>query len=207
MNGRAHEIRNLNEMRDDANQLLNLAVSTMDKSADSILTIMGKVIGVLENDWVGNDAILHIRSFIAAYNDMVSLRNALADLAYTAINVADVYIESQNFNANGGLGFTLRQYEPRSKLPEYNGNPDGLRITSASGNQKGEISTILSLVSMFVADVDKYCVKLEDNWKQGPGRDTLFENYNTYKSELSSFESILSDISTAISKAIEKYGV
>ena len=83
-----HKVNNVQQLHMSAKELYDNIVVGGDASAD---TIIGNLVSAIENlkqNWKGVDAGLKIQELIKVHNEMVTVRNALAQLAFDSSKVA-----------------------------------------------------------------------------------------------------------------------
>ena len=76
-----HKVNNVQMLHEDAMYMYNTLVMGGDSSADSILYNLSQGIENLKTNWKGKDAGYRIQDVIGVHNAMVTVRNALAQLA------------------------------------------------------------------------------------------------------------------------------
>lgn len=174
--------------------------------ADTIIDNLDKSINILGESWKGADAGVQINNVVGVFNSMLTVRNALANLAKSAQGVASDYRDIQLANRA-----PLQSLEPISisdskpTKEEYVDNADTININSDALQGKSLLDTVVDLYDEFKASVESHYTQIMDNWLAGDGRDVADSAFNDFMVSSKKYKEILSDVSNSIAEAIKNY--
>lgn len=202
-----HKVLSVQRLHDSADNLyFKYVVGTDSASADSILHNLLMGIENLKANWKGRDAGYRIQEVVKVHNAMVTVRNALAELAVASSKVAFEYREIQN--ANGAAMDTLNYIgnsDTKTVLGDYSDNADTIDINTEVNTGKNYIDTANSSIGDFATGVQSLYNELMDNWTKGPGRDDAFEAFQTFMNNVAKYQQTLAEVSNNIATALQNY--
>lgn len=202
----AHRVTSVQDLHTSAVNLYNESVvGGGEASADSILNNLNLGIENLKANWKGKDAGYRIQEVISVHNAMVSVRNALAELAVESSKVAHMYREIQNSNGAGLDDLSLLSFEAKTFLSEYSDTADTIDINAEVNTGKNYIDNANSSIDTFLSNVRTKYTEIMDNWTEGPGRDTATEAFQTFMNNVGNYKQVLSDASNNITVALQNY--
>lgn len=201
-----HNVNNVQMLYDDALYLHNTLVVGGDASADSILSNLFQAIENLKNNWKGRDAGYRIQEVIRVYNAMVSVRNALSQLASDSVRVAANYREIQIANgASDADVLSTLSVDFKNYVQDYSDTSDAIDITSFAEEGKKFIDTANGLLERFENDVKFRYQYIMDNWTRGTGRDSAVGAFDLFLTNVNKYKQILTEVSSNITKALQNY--
>lgn len=200
-----HKVNNVQGLYSSATDLYNTIVVNGDVSADSILANLYGGIENLKNNWKGIDAGKKIQEVIEVHNDMVKVRNALAQLSYDSSVVAAQYREIQNANGAGLEYLSPIKTEPKEELEPYTDTADTIDIVPAAEMGKTLIDTANVDLDTFISNVTYKYNEIMDNWTAGTGRDSAQGAFDEFVANTKRYKSILTEVSERITSALKNY--
>ena len=200
-----HKVNNVQNLHIDAMYLYDKLVVGQSYGADSILYNLNQGIENLKQNWKGKDAGLRIQEVIKVHNAMVSVRNALAQLAVDSSKVAANYREIQNANGAGLETLTTLSCEVKTNLGDYSDTADTIDINPAAESGKKFIDTANWSLDTFIVDVKSRYSSIMENWTAGTGRDSAQNAFDSFITNVNKYKQTLSDVSSNITKALQNY--
>ena len=200
-----HEVNNVQMLHDSAMTLFNNVVVSGECSADSILNSLNQGIENLKSNWKGKDAGYRIQEVIGVHNAMVSVRNALAQLAVDSSKVAANYREIQNANGAGLDALSTLSYELKNRLSDYSDTADTIDINPSAEVGKNAIDTANNALDTFMMEVKSKYNEIMENWTKGTGRDNAQVAFDSFITNVDRYKQTLSDVSSNITKALQNY--
>lgn len=198
-----HKVKNVQQLHDSATTLLN---SVVKGTADDILSNLSSGIDNLKNNWKGKDAGVRIQEVISVHNAMVSVRNALAQLAADSSAVAANYREIQNANGAGLGGLSKLTYELKSNIDAYSDTADMVDINDGAKGGKTSIDTAKEAMNTFRNAVTSKYNEIMENWTSGNGRDSAQNAFDSFINNVDQYTQTLNDVSKNITTALTNYG-
>ena len=199
-----HRVKNIQDLYDTSTQLLNYTVKT---KGDGILNDLSSGITNLKQNWKGKAAGVRIQEVIEVYNAMVSIRNALGNLAVSSAGVAVHYREIENINSSGRAeNLSKINCESVSPMENYTDTSDMIDVNALAVNGKTYIDTACSSLDEFHSSVVSKYESIMGNWLSGPGRDNAQEAFDTFINNVNKYKTTLEDVSSNISNALSNYG-
>lgn len=200
-----HKVNNVQMLHDDAMYMYNTLVVGGDASADSILNNLNQGIENLKANWKGKDAGYRIQEVITVHNAMVTVRNALAQLASDSARVAANYREIQNANGAGLETLTTLTFDAKTFIGDHTDTADTIDINSMAEQGKRFIDTANNLIGTFENDVKFRYQYIMDNWTMGSGRDSARGAFDMFFANVNKYKETLADVSSNITKALQNY--
>lgn len=201
-----HKVNNVKQLHDDASSLMNNVVcGTGEASADTILANLKAGIENLKANWKGKDAGVQIQSLIKVHNAMISVRNALAQLAVDSSKVASNYREIQNSNGAGLENLNVLTFESKSNLADYSDTADTIDINSQANTGKQKVDAANNNIDSFIGNVKTSYNAIKENWTVGTGRDSAEEAFSSFISNVAQYKQVLAEASSNISTALQNY--
>lgn len=200
-----HKVNNVQALHEDAMYMYNTLVMGGDASADSILYNLSQGIENLKTNWKGKDAGYRIQDVIGVHNAMVTVRNALSQLASDSAKVAANYREIQNANGAGLETLSLINFEVKTFLGDYTDTADTIDINPAAEAGKNFIDAANNMIDTFKNDVKIRYQYIMENWTAGSGRDAAQGAFDTFLSNVNKYRETLAETSNNITKAIQNY--
>ena len=198
------KVREVQRLYDDSADLYNDVVCN---KADGIIDDLDKAINILSNSWKGADAGVQINNVVGVFNSMLTVRNALANLAKSATGVAADYREIQLANRAEHLEalepVTISDSKPAKE--EYVDSADTIDINNDSLQGKDLLDRVNDLYDDFKASVESHYNDIMANWTAGDGRDVADSAFNDFMVSSKKYKEILSDVSSSIAEAIKNY--
>lgn len=203
----AHRVVNIENLHTDALTLYNSYVISGDASADSILNDLNMAVENLINNWKGADAGVRINEIILVHNAMVTVRNALAELAKASAGVACDYRERQIANGANVGSLTTLNYEAKTKLDEFSDNTDQIYIQVDANVGKQKIDNANANLDIFKSKVQIIYDSIMENWQEGSGRDEAITAFDSFINNVGSYKQKLANASNNITLALQNYGI
>ncbi|MBQ2872656.1 MAG: hypothetical protein IJE89_01490 [Bacilli bacterium] len=201
-----HKVNNVQQLHSDASSLMNnVVLGSGDASADTILANLNAGIENLKANWKGKDAGVQILSLIRVHNAMVSVRNALAQLAADSSKVAANYREIQNANGAGLEILGVLTFEAKSNLADYSDTADTVDINSQANTGKQNIDAANNNIDAFIGNVKSSYSAIKENWTVGTGRDSAEEAFSSFISNVAQYKQVLAETSSNIATALQNY--
>lgn len=202
-----HKVDNVQNLHEAATSLYNNVVTGEGSSADYILSKLSAGIENLKTNWKGSDAGKRIQEVIMVHNAMVSVRNALAQLAVDSSTIAANYREIQRTNGATNLdALTKLSFEAKTNLADYSDTSDTVDINQNANQGKLDIDAAKETMGTFITAVsDKYKAIME-NWTAGTGRENAVSAFDSFISNVQKYQQTLSDVSSNITNALANYG-
>ena len=138
---------------------------------------------------------------------MVSVRNALANLAVDSAKVAANYRQIQNANAAGLEELNVLSYEPKATLPDYTDTADTIDINPEANVGRSHIDSANNNMDAFVNYVRTMYDSLMGNWQEGPGRKNAEIAFNEFITHANEYKETLSEVSKNVGTALSNYSL
>ena len=200
-----HKVNNVQMLHEDAMYLYNTLVMGGDNSADAILHNLSQGIENLKANWKGKDAGFRIQEVIGVHNAMVTVRNALAQLASDSAKVAANYREIQNANGAGLETLSLINFDVKTFLGDYTDTADTIDINPAADACKNFIDTSNNMIDTFKTDVKFRYQYIMENWTVGSGRDAAQGAFDSFLANANKYRETLSETTNNIAKSLQNY--
>lgn len=201
-----HKVINVQELYNTASDLYNNVVSGGGtSSADSILRDLEQAVLILKDNWKGIDAGLKIQEVIKVHNEMVVVRNALAQLAFDSSKVAANYREIQITNGAPLEGLSPVNISHKSNLDDYSDSQDTIDINPEAEHGKNLIDNANMGIDGFLDIVSRRYAEIMDNWLVGTGRDAAQGAFDEFVSNAKKYKNTLFDVSQSIKAALNNY--
>ena len=200
-----HNVKNVQQLHDDAMYLYNNLVVGGENSADYILNNLSQAIDNLKNNWKGKDAGYRIQEVINVHNAMVTVRNALAQLASDSSKVAANYREIQIANGAGMDELSVVTFDTKSILANHSDNADTININQEAEMGRNLIDGANNALDVFKTDVKFRYDYIMDNWTAGSGRDAARGAFDMFLANVNKYKETLNDASSNITKALQNY--
>ena len=200
-----HKVNNVQMLHDDAMYLHNTIVVGGECSADSILNNLNQGIENLKSNWKGKDAGYRIQEVVGVHNAMISVRNALAQLAADSSKVAANYREIQNANGAGLETLTTVSADVKTFLGEYSDTADTIDINPMAEAGKKHLDVANNALDTFISDVNTRYNSIMENWTLGTGRDAAQGAFESFMSNANKYKETLAEVSANITKALQNY--
>ena len=197
-----HKVTNVTKLHEDAFALYEQAVRG---NADSILDNLYMGVENLKANWKGKDAGLQIQNVVLVYNAMVALRNALAEFAVDSSKVAANYREIQNSNGAGLETLSVLSFEAKTTMADYSDMNDTININAEVNTGKAKVEAARDAIEGFMSKAEAYYNEIRQNWQSGTGVESAQDAFETFKSSVTNYKTILSDVSANISTALANY--
>lgn len=200
-----HKVNNVQMLHDDAMYLHNNLVVGGEAGADSILNSLNQAIENLKANWKGKDAGYRIQEVIGVHNAMVTVRNALDQLAVDSSKIAVNYREIQNANGAGLETLGTLAMEVKTFLGDYSDTADTVDINPLAESGKNAIDTANNALDTFISDVRARYNSIMENWTLGTGRDAAQGAFEMFMSNANKYKETLTEVSSNITKALQNY--
>jgi len=200
-----HKVNNVQMLHEDAMYLYNTLVMGGESSADSILHNLSQGIENLKTNWKGKDAGYRIQEVITIHNAMVTVRNALAQLASDSAKIAVNYREIQNANGDGLETLSLISFDAKTFLGDYTDTADTIDINPEAEAGKNFIDAANNMIDTFKTDVKFRYQYIMENWTIGSGRDAAQGAFDSFLANADKYREVLADTTSNITKALQNY--
>lgn len=200
-----HRVNNVQKLHDDAVKLYNNVVVGGEASADAILNNLSQGIENLKINWKGKDAGLRIQEVITIHNEMVTIRNVLAQLSVDSSKVAANYRKIQKANGVGDDFLGELSFEAKTRKADYSDTADTININPNAEAGKRFIDTANGAIDQFISNVKLKYNDIMDNWQAGTGRNNAQVAFDEFIAKANMYKQTLSDVSTNITKALQNY--
>lgn len=200
-----HKVANVQQLHDDAMYLYNNLVVGGENSADYILNNLSQSIDNLKNNWKGKDAGYRIQEVIDVHNAMVTVRNALAQLASDSSRVAVNYRNIQIANGAGLDELGIISFDTKSVLGGHTDTADTIDINPEAEMARNLIDGANTALDVFKTDVKFRYDYIMDNWTVGTGRDSARGAFDMFSANVNKYKETLNDVSSNITKALQNY--
>lgn len=200
-----HKVNNVQGLYASATDLYTKIVVGDDASADSILANLREGIENLKNNWKGIDAGKKIQEVITVHNEMVTVRNVLAQLSFDSSVVASQYRDIQNANGAGMEYLSPIQIQPAQVLQEHTDLADTVDIVPAAEIGKNHIDAANTDLDTFIQNVTYKYNEIMDNWTAGTGRDNAQGAFDEFVANARKYKNILTETSEHIAAALKNY--
>ena len=197
-------VTNVQQLFDTSAELYNDVVCN---KADTIIDDLDKAITILSDSWKGADAGVQINNVVGVFNSMLTVRNALANLAKSAQGVAADYREIQLANRAQHLEALepINVSDSKPSKEEYVDTADTININNDSLQGKELLDAVVDLYDDFKASVESHYNDIMGNWTAGDGRDVADEAFNDFMVSSKKYKEVLADVSNSIAEAIKNY--
>jgi uncharacterized protein YukE len=200
-----HKVNNVQGLYASSQDLYNIIVVGGDASADSIIHNLRDGIENLKHNWKGMDAGKKIQETITVHNEMVKVRNALAQLAYDSSVIASQYREIQVANGATLEYLSPLKTEPAQPLADHTDNADTVDIVPEAEQGRVCIDTANTDLDTFIQNVTQKYTELMDNWTAGTGRDGAQTAFDEFVANVKNYKNILTDTSDHVAAALKNY--
>lgn len=203
-----HKVNNVQQLHNDATSLMNnVVIGSGEASADTILANLYSGIENLKANWKGKDAGVQIQALIRVHNAMVSMRNALAQLAVDSSKIASNYREIQNSNGAGLENLGILSFEAKVNLSDYTDTADTININEEANTGKQRIDAANNNIEAFITNVKSGYTAIKENWTAGAGRDAAEGAFDSFLSNAAQYKQVLAEVSTNITTALQNYTI
>ena len=200
-----HNVKNVQNLHDDAMYLYNNLVIGGENSADYILNNLSQAIDNLKNNWKGKDAGYRIQEVINVHNSLVTLRNSLAQLAADSSKVAANYREIQIANGAGLDQLGIITFDAKSILNNHTDNADTIDINQQAEFARNLIDGANNALDVFKTDTKFRYQYIMENWTAGTGRDAAQGAFDIFLANVNKYKETLNDVSNNKTKALQNY--
>lgn len=197
-------VDNVQRLYDTSVELYNKVVRN---KADGIIDDLDNSIKILSDSWKGADAGVQINNVVDVFNSMLSIRNALAQLAKGAQGVAADYRDIQLANRADHMDSLelINIAESKPAKEEYVDTADTININNDVLQGKVLLDKVNNLYDEFKSSVESYYNEIMGNWRAGDGRDVAENEFKEFITNSKRYKTILEDVSNSISEAIKNY--
>ena len=203
----SHRVLNVSKLYESAKTLYDMVVVNGSTSADAIINKLDRSIDTMSVNWKGKDAGIRIQDVIFVRNDLVKLRNVLAQFASDSSKVATDYREIQNANGAGMESFSPISFDVRTNLSNYSDTSDTIDINENVLIAKNIIDEVNNDINMFNTIVSSKYDEILENWQAGPARDNAKLAFDEYKAKVNEYKQILMNVSSDINTALNNYRI
>lgn len=200
-----HKVNNVQGLYSSATNLYTRIVAGGDASADYIIHNLHEGIENLKTNWKGADAGVKINEVIKIHNEMVGVRNALAQLAVDSSSVAKNYRDIQNANGAGLEYLNVINIESKEILDPHEDNADTIDINPAAELGKTRIDSANADLETFIRNATSILDEIMENWTVGTGRDSAQSAFDEFASNVKKYKDTLTDTSNHITDALKNY--
>ena len=200
-----HKVANVQKLHDDAMYMYNNLVVGGENSADYILNNLSQSVDNLKNNWKGRDAGYRIQEVIDIHNAMITVRNALAQLASDSSKVAVNYRNIQIANGAGLDELGVINFDIKSKLNGHSDTADTIDINPQAEVARNLIDGANNALDTFRVDVGYRIDEIMGNWTVGSGRNAALDAFNSFSANVNKYKETLSEVSSNITKALQNY--
>lgn len=200
-----HKVLNVDTLHTDATYLYTSVVMGGETSADTMITNLASAIQNLQVNWKGADAGVNIQSIIEVHNELVTVRNALANLAKDSSVVAVNYrnIQIENNAPFGALDPVI--ITEKSALEGYTDTADTIDINPEAENGRVLVVRAKDAIDSFISEARKSKTNILDNWLVGTGRNNADDAFTSFENNAKSNKEKLEEVSQTITNAIKNY--
>lgn len=198
-----HGVKNVGELHIQSGKLYSDVVVG---KADSIIANLSLAIKSLKENWKGADAGVNIKDVIDIYNEIVDIRNLLANLAKDSNVIAIDYRKIQDGNRAhlGSLTPITIVSKDRDNDP-YSDTSDTIYITQGAEAGKDLLGKAAGDIQSFVETARLYKNEVLDNWYQGPGRNQADEAFDAFDKSSKVKQAKLEEVANIVGKAVDSY--
>ncbi len=200
-----HKVSNVQQLYYSASDLYTNIVVGGDASADTIIHNLVDAIENLKQNWKGVDAGLKIQELIKVHNEMVAVRNALAQLAYDSSQVASNYREIQNTNGAMLEPLSPLSIDTKNVLGDYTDNADTIDINPTAEVGRSHIDAANGDIDTFINQTSSKYQEIMDNWTAGTGRESAQGAFDSFVANAKKYKETLADVSYNVSAALKNY--
>lgn len=200
-----HKVSNVQQLYYSASDLYTNIVVGGDASADTIIHNLVDAIENLKQNWKGVDAGLKIQELIKVHNEMVIVRNALAQLAYDSSQIASNYREIQNTNGAMLEPLSPLSIDTKNVLGDYTDTADTIDINPAAEVGKSHIDVANVDIDTFINHTSSKYQEIMDNWTAGTGRESAQGAFDSFVANAKKYKETLADVSYNVSAALKNY--
>lgn len=200
-----HKVSNVQQLYYSASDLYTNIVVGGDASADTIIHNLVDAIENLKQNWKGVDAGLKIQELIKVHNEMVAVRNALAQLAYDSSQIASNYREIQNTNGAMLEPLSPLSIDTKNVLGDYTDTADTIDINPAAEVGKSHIDVANADIDLFINHTSSKYQEIMDNWTAGTGRESAHAAFDSFAANAKKYKETLADVSYNVSAALKNY--
>lgn len=200
-----HKVNDVRQLHMSATDLYNDVVLNGDSSADTIITDLVDAIENLKYNWKGIDAGLKIEELIKVHNEMIIVRNALAQLAHDSSQVAANYRAIQKANGASLEELSPLSIDSKTFLADYTDNADTIDINPEAEVGKSHIDSANAAIDPFISQTTSKYQEIMDNWTVGTGRESAREEFESFVANAKKYKDTLADVSENVSNALKNY--
>lgn len=199
-----HGVKNVGELHVYSEKLYTDSVAS---KADSIIANLASAIKILKENWKGADAGVNIKDVIDIYNEIVDVRNLLANLAKDSNIIAVGYREIQDGNRAhlGSLTPISIVTKNRDNEP-YSDTADTIYITPSAAAGKDLLGKAAGDIQAFVNSARLYKNEVLTNWYRGPGRNQADTAFDEFEKNSKAKQAKLEEVANIVGKAVDSYG-
>lgn len=200
-----HSVKNVGDLHEYSKKLYT---ETVVSKADSIIANLASAIKVLKENWKGADAGVNIKDVIDIYNEIVEVRNLLANLAKDSNVIAVGYREIQDGNRANKGALTPISITTKNKDNEpFSDTSDTIYITPSAAAGKDLLSRAAADIQGFVDSAKLYKGEVLANWYSGPGRNQADKAFEDFEKSSKAKQAKLEDVATIVGKAVDSYNI
>lgn len=199
-----HGVKNVGELHIQSGKLYSDVVVG---KADSIIANLSMAIKNLKENWKGADAGVNIKDVIDIYNEIVDIRNLLANLAKDSNVIAVGYREIQDGNrARLGSLTPISIVSKNRDNDPYSDTSDTIYITPGAAAGKDLLGKAAGDIQSFVETARIYKNEVLDNWYKGPGRNQADDAFDAFDKSSKAKQAKLEEVANIVGKAVDSYG-
>lgn len=200
-----HRINAIGDLHHDSEKLYTDAVVGQ---ADNIIRDLSTAITNLKENWKGADAGVNIKDIIDIHDEIVQVRNDLANLAHDSNAIAVGYRRIQTGNrANLGELNQISVTEKQKDKSNYSDTADTIYITPEAAGGKDLVLSAMNNIDSFVTTAKMYKDAILGNWFEGPGRERADDSFNNFEKNSKAKQQKLEEVAETIAKAIDSYSI
>ena len=200
-----HEVKVVGDLHTYSEKLYTDAVVS---KADSIIANLGSAIKNLKENWKGADAGVNIRDVIDIYNEIVEVRNLLANLAKDSNIIAVGYREIQDGNrAHLGSLSPINIVTKNRDNDPFSDTSDTIYITPGAAAGKDLLGKAAADIQAFVNSARMYKNGVLDNWVKGPGRNQADTAFDDFEKNSKAKQAKLEEVAQIVGKAVDSYSI
>ena len=196
----------VDDVVDFGSEAAELYHDVVEGEGDALINDLRVAIGKLRQSWNGTDANTQINNAISVLNDMVKVRNVLADLSKDASVAANDLCELQQIN-KGDIAdievVNLKENDDTMAAIEETTRAAEISDDTRSGEEI--LNDCIQRFGRFKAKADTKFDKIMSNWHSGPGRKKAIEAYEEFKQNADSYKKKLVDADESVKTAIQNY--
>ncbi len=197
-----NKVNSLSKLYGDSIYILDNIVGNIGAN---ILRKLKESIDNLSDYYHGIDSEKQINKLILLFNEMVDIENDVAQIAIGLLKVSKNY---RNVQIKFGFKkdeLSVPHYDKKPKYDDLNDKRDRIEISDEVIVSLNNITVLKEMIESYDEELNKYIIRVKENWERGNGRDKLEYLCNKVIKNVYIYKNSLIKETDDVKKAINNY--